>query len=167
LLICRGYADKMSVRDERTMGLLLDRFRFVNCVHQRERDLLKDFLGELRFQIFELDGAYIENKTTFLEAVNKQWPRTKELGGYGWDQWNSVFGAGLEDLESERVALIWYYPEHLINGDLPSFLIAYELLWQMAQLAITEPEQFSHMRTLLIFLVGNGDNFPPFSSLLK
>ena len=146
------------------MNSTIEKLRVVTCVSQKSLEVLKNFLTENGFRLFELNGENIRDKASFFVEAGEQLPHEPGLiARTSWDAFLDTLRGGLAVLEDGKVAIVWTHVENILASGLADLLVAVDCFQDAASdLAITEPG-FPRPMLLRVFLVGEGNNFPVFS----
>lgn len=131
---------------------LLPRLAIVNWAASADLGDLRSLLATEGFAAAELSGGTVHDRDTFLVEASRSM-----LGGVEAHNWSS-FGDLLRPAVCElgtAVALVWTDAHRMLAGGLPDLVTALDLITGVAR-ALYEQEH-----TLIVFLVGEGPNFPP------
>src|SRR6266404_6912964 len=138
----------------------LTKFRVINCVSQEALARLRSFLNDNGFSIFELDGTKIDDAPSFFIESAKKLPQDPSLSGnVNWDAFIDSIWGGLAELGKERVAFIWTNDQRMLEHGLKDLLTANGCLEHIASTMNTTKYGISRPVKLLVFLVGEGNNF--------
>jgi hypothetical protein len=142
----------------------VQRLRFLNCFDQRDLFEIKSYLTQHGFFIFEIDGSTITDATTFYDTARKVLPSDPPFGPIvSWDGFVDSFFGGLNELKEPKVAVIWTHVEKMLLGSLRDLLDITNCLNDVAVQVISPSTGVSVPVSLVLFLVGEGENFPAFA----
>jgi hypothetical protein len=138
-------------------------FRLFNFINQGSLDTLRRLLKEQGFTTFEIPGEKIEDDQTFFTEGARVLPQDPPLyGSVNWDAFKDSIWGGLAELGEARVAFIWTDVQRMLEHGLEALLEANvcfaDIAWEVATKKYGIPQPVN----LLIFLVGEGDNFKVF-----
>ena len=136
---------------------------FLNCIKQRELSAVKNYLTQHGFHILELDGSTITDAKTFFEIARKVFPSDPPFGPVlNLDAFDDSFFGGLDILKQPRVAVIWTHVDKVLLGGLRDLLVITESIHDVAMQVYSPKSGISVPVTLLLFLLGEGENFSEF-----
>ncbi|MFN3653215.1 MAG: barstar family protein [Armatimonadota bacterium] len=138
-------------------------FSQTNFVHSADLDALRSTLVARGFTLLELDGRQVRDKHSFLLQVRSDFPSPEGLEPHNWDAFSDCLWLSLRELGAANVAVVWTQVERMLDGGLPDLLTAVSCLEQVAISVAGTEEGFPRATALLIFLVGEGPNFPRLS----
>ncbi len=139
------------------------RLRVVNFVSSKSLANVRQFLKQYGFCVFELIGESIEDAQSFFAKAHNLFPQDPPLGSrVNWDAFLDSLRGGLANLEEKRVAFIWTNAEKMLGHGIADLFIAAECFQQLASDVATTEYGLSEPIELLIFLIGEGDNFKAF-----
>lgn len=80
-------------------------------------------LVENHFQIITIDGKEIRDEASFFKifSMSLKFP---QYFGHNWDAWDECLYDFGEELDAERIALIWNDSDFTLRADLQTFLTA-------------------------------------------
>ncbi len=138
------------------------RFSVLSCVSAQSLDALETVLREMDYKIFEINGSRIEDAETFFLIATDVLPLDPPLtlgGRVNWDALSDSMWGGLDRLGEPRVAIVWTRAERMLDHGLSDLLIASYCFRDVA-ISVHDPQTgISTIVDLLIFLVGEGNNF--------
>jgi hypothetical protein len=123
-------------------------------VAQRDADDLRSRLAIEGCAVRALDGAGVTDGAGLLARAAEAFG-SEPLSG--WDAFSDRLWTAVvpEDADGAKAALVWEHADSLLSGDLPSFLMAFDV-------AVTTARQaYRQGVDLTIFLLGDGPGFPP------
>ncbi|PYS30269.1 MAG: hypothetical protein DMF75_16190, partial [Acidobacteria bacterium] len=98
----------------------------------------------------------------FIEAARILPQDPPLIGNINWDALTDSLWGGLAELGKERVALIWTNAQRMLEHGLQDLLIANGCFEHIASTMATTKYGISRPIMLVVFLVGEGNNFGPF-----
>ncbi len=136
------------------------RFSVLSCVSAQSLDALETVLREMDYKVFEIDGSRIEDAQTFFQIAKNILPLDPPTSGrVNWDALSDSVGGGLDLLGEPRVAFVWTRVERMLDHGLSDLLMASYCFRDVA-ISVHDPQTgISTIVDLLIFLVGEGNNF--------
>ena len=144
----------------------MQRLRFLNCVNQSELFEVKSHLTQHGFSIFEVDGSTITDARAFYETARTVLPADPPFGPMvSWDGFVDSFFGGLHELKEPKVAVVWTHVEMMLRGNLRDLMDITNCINDVAVQVISPRSGISVPVTLQLFLLGEGENFPPFATL--
>jgi hypothetical protein len=148
----------------------MNKLSIINFANEESLAILREFLQQHDFQIFEIDGATVKDGESFIaQAMRKlpqdppQGPEWLPVGEPHWDAFVDSFIGGLAHLESEWVAVVWTSVENMLDYGLSDLIIATSCFEQVIHTVAQAKYGFPQRMNLFVFLVGKGANFKPFS----
>ncbi len=145
------------------MNSIQSNLRTINCVNFQSVSKVKSFLSQRGFYIFELDGEHVKDAQSFFREAVNLFPQDPQLSGsVNWDAFLDSLWGGLDKLGKGRVAFIWTKVEKMLVHGLPDLLVAVECFSQLASDVNNTETGITCRVELLVFLIGEGDNFKPF-----
>jgi hypothetical protein len=142
-----------------------DRTPVVSCVQTQSSQTLIQSLKQDGYKIFELNGKTIKDSGSFFEEAIRKLPLDPVLasGNVNWDAFSDSLWSGLDELESARMAILWTDCSGMLEWNLCEFLTAVDSFKQVS-MSLYDAESGASVRiTLLLFLMGDGANFRPFT----
>jgi hypothetical protein len=144
------------------MNSIQYRFPVLSCVNAQSLDALEEILREMDYKVYELDGSRIEDAQTFFQIATDVLPLDPPLtqgGQVNWDALSDSMWGGLDRLGEPRVAIVWTRAERMLDHGLPDLLVASTCFQDVAVSVHSPQDGISTIVDLLVFLVGEGDNF--------
>ena len=90
--------------------------------------------------VFELPGTEISDHSSFFDAVRRSLPLSPPLlGDASWDALSDSIWGGLDELEADRIAIVWRETRQLMEGDRSAYEVAVEVLQGISD-TIADPE---------------------------
>lgn len=123
-------------------------------------DDLRTVLEDRQYLLFELDGAFVTDKLSFLRQAAVDLPQPPDL--VVQNNWDSLIDSvwwGLASLDHTRFAIIRTNAQNMLSS-LGDLLTALACLTDVAQSITTTEHGFPRPSELIIFLAGQGANFP-------
>jgi hypothetical protein len=142
---------------------MTNQLRNVNLVSEDDIDSLRAFLDGHGYRAFEIDGEAITDAETFFAEGVSSLPQDPPLSGrVNWDALRDSLWGGLDELGAGQVAFVWTHVDRMLEHGLGDLLIAVGCFTQLGFEVATKQHGISQPVSLLIFLLGKGDNFRPF-----
>ncbi len=136
------------------------RFPVLSCVNAQSLNALKSMLQMMAYKVFEIDGSRIEDAQTFFQIAKKVLPLDPPISGrVNWDALSDSMWGGVDRLGEPRVAYVWTNVERMLDRGLYDLLMASSCFQDVA-VSVHDPQHgISTVVDLLVFLVGEGNNF--------
>lgn len=139
----------------------MSHFGIINCVHKADENRLCALLRNEGAHILYLHGDNIHDAASFLRQVERELPMPPELEPHNWDAFADCLWSGLAEIAAAHVAVLWTEADRMLHGGLPDLLTAVSCFEQTARSVGTTEYGFPHPLLFQVFLLGEGENFPP------
>ena len=133
----------------------------INCVNTSELPRLRAELERDGSVVFELRGDAITDKASFLRQAAIDLPHPSGLIPHNWDAFVDCLWGGIEETNALLVAVLWTEAHRMLQGGLHDLLTAVSCFEQVAHSLFSAERESIHPIQLVVFLIGDGENFPP------
>jgi hypothetical protein len=130
------------------------RYNLWNLVALHDLGALREELGRGGYALREFSTTQAADPQGLFDEIS---PQLGFRTPHNWSAFSDLLPNALlpDDDEGDRVAVLWAHADHLVQTSLGTFLTAVDVLVGLARQAY---EQELHM---ILFLLGDGPNFPP------
>jgi hypothetical protein len=138
-------------------------FEIVTLVNRSDMETLQTALRRWGFFVYQLDGAQVTDRRSFLNAVTQTLSLPAGFGIQSWHGFQDHLWGSLCGVEASHVAFIWQDADQMLSGGLGDLLTAVSIFEETGRRVYNFTESgFPHEMDFTLFLVGDGANFPPF-----
>jgi hypothetical protein len=110
--------------------------------------------------IFELNGKEIYDAKSFFIAAKLVLPMDPPLSGkVNWDAFSDSLWYGIDNLNQQKIAVLWKQADNMMNLEARNFQIAVECFEDVATSIVEESNEKNLKSDILIFLFGTSDDF--------
>lgn len=126
-------------------------------------DIVKTFIKEMGYQIFNIDGTKITTIEEFFIWVKNELPQDPPLSGkVNFDAFVDSLWGGIDSFGEEKIAIIWTNPTKIMNLDKGKFKTLIACLEELSRTLTLEEYGVEKPILLKTILLGEGEEFLKF-----
>lgn len=128
----------------------------LNFVAENDRDKLVSILDENGLEVLTFDGSRVHDRHDLLSAAGVQLFEGQPV--VNWSDFAARLEERLTGLGKERIAVLWTGVDAMLVRGLSDLVQALDIILRISR------ELYAQRTTFVVFLLGEGPNFPPLRS---
>jgi hypothetical protein len=128
----------------------------LNYVSSSDIGALTDSLNSWAYTVLRLDGSSIHDRDSLLAQVVRDLPSFSECRPHNWSSFEDCLSHMVFQLERPKIALVWTSAQRMVQEGLADFVMTVDIMATTTRLVYDDI-------LFVVFLVGDGANFPPWA----
>jgi Barstar (barnase inhibitor) len=138
----------------------LKELKFTYFIDNKEKDALFTYLKDKMYKIYEINGDEVSTIQKFFNWAKNTLPQDPPLSGnINFDALVDSLWGGFDSLGEEKVAIVWYNSNSIINHDKVKFEILLECFEELGNSLMLEEYGIDKPIKLKVIFLGVGSMF--------